>query len=247
MTPCRISVIFFRDTHKVLSESIANSDEAILEENCVSPKPFEITEPPLYIATNQETYLSNVVSHLRETDHLSTLFVIFNHYSDFKIKGGEPFPDPLLQERPKEWGLWVGAPWPQWNYSSSVDQMFRIAQAKLPERYAAMQWRMELMPPKTLLKCSDLFAESVISGMRGMGLDTIYVASDMPLTHEKTNSKSASFNWQEVAEARESIDHLMYRLNEASFKVRTWNDVKPKDGDDVRCRARGFMCLGRRR
>lgn len=177
--------------------------------------------------------MSSVVSHLRETDHLSTLFMVFNHYSDFRIKGGGSYPDPLLQDRPKEWGLWVGAPWPQWNYSVGVNTMFRAAQAKLPERYAAMQWRMELMPPKTLLKCSDLFAESVISGMRNMGLTTIYVASDMPLTSEKTNSKSASFNWQEVAEARESIDHLMYRLNEADFKVKTWNDIKPEDGDEV--------------
>lgn len=233
---CRISVIFFRDTHKVLSDSIATSDEGILKEGCVPTEPFKIDEPPLYIATNGETYLSSVVNKLRETDHLQTLFVIFNHYSDFKIKGGELFPDPLMQVRPKEWGLWVGAPWPQWNYSAQVNTMFTIAQSKLPERYAAMQWRMELMPPKVLQKCSDMFAEAIISGMRAKGLTTIYVASDMPLGKDRSRSKSASFNAPEVAQARESIDHLVYRLNEASFQVRTWNDLKPEDGDEVSLR-----------
>lgn len=195
--------------------------------------PFRIEEPPLYIATDGQTYLSTVVNKLRETDHLQTLFVIFNHYSDFRIKGDVLFPDPLMQARPKEWGLWVGASWPQWNYSTQVNTMLDVARSKLPVRYAAMQWRMELMPPKTLTKCADMFAESIISGMRQQGLSTIYVASDMPLGKDRSRSKSASFNAPEVAQARESIDHLVFRLNEASFHVRTWNDVKPKDGDEV--------------
>lgn len=230
----RVSLIFFRDTHKVLSETIANTDRQILEDGCVDPDPFKIDEPPLYIATDVFTTLSTIVSHLRETDHLSTLFVIFNHYSDLRLKDHTPFPDPLLQHRPFEWGLWAGAPWPQWNYSTGVTTMFNVAKSRLPDRYAALQWRMELMRPETLQICSDLFAESVISGMRKMGLTTIYVASDMPLGKDRKMAKSASFNAPEVAHARDSIDHLMYRLNEASFKVRTWNDIKPKDGDEVR-------------
>lgn len=111
--------------------------------------------------------------------------------------------------------------------------MWSVARAQLPERYAALQWRMELIRPETLSKCADMFAESVISGMRHQGLETIYVASDMPLGKDRKKAKSASFNAPEVAHARESIDHLTFRLNEASFKVKTWNDVKPKDGDEV--------------
>ncbi|KAM0786767.1 hypothetical protein ACM66B_002202 [Microbotryomycetes sp. NB124-2] len=229
----RISVIFFRNTHKVLSESISDTDEGILKEMCVPHEPFKIEDPPLYVATTPATYLSTIVNHLRETDHLSTLFVIFNHYSDLRLKGDVQFPDPLLQQRPKEWGLWVGSPWPQWNYSTGVMDMFESAKAKLPRDYAAMQWRMELMPPKVLQDCSDKFAESIISGMREKGLKTIYVASDMPLTHERTKSKSASFNLPEVQQARESIDHLVYRLNEANFDVKTWNDIKPADDDET--------------
>lgn len=108
-----------------------------------------------------------------------------------------------------------------------------MARSKLPEEYAAMQWRMELMPPKALQDCSDLFAESIISGMREQGLRTIYVASDMPLSHERTKSKSASFNLPEVQAARDSINHLVVRLKEAEFNVKTWNDVKPSDDDEV--------------
>ncbi|KAK4052681.1 hypothetical protein OIV83_001968 [Microbotryomycetes sp. JL201] len=229
----RISVIFFRNTHKVLSESISDTDEGILKEMCVPHEPFKIDDPPLYVATTPATYLSSIVDHLRETDHLSTLFVIFNHYSDLRLKGDVQFPDPLLQQRPKEWGLWVGSPWPQWNYSTGVMDMFEAAKAKLPREYAAMQWRMELMPPKVLQDCADKFAESIISGMREKSLTTIYVASDMPLTHERAKSKSASFNLPEVQQARESIDHLVYRLNEANFDVRTWNDIKPADDDEM--------------
>lgn len=184
------------------------------------------------MATNSDTKMDTVVRQLRETEALPTLFVFFNHYSE--LRAPEPFPDPLLQQRPAQWGLWTGEPWPQWNYSSQVNAMFRTSIAKLPERYAALQWRMELVDPVTLMKCSDLFAEAVISGMRLMGLDTIYVASDMPIGDRPMMSKSASFNPPEVARAKESIDHLTYRLNEASFHVKTWHDIKPKDGDKVR-------------
>lgn len=231
---CRISVIFFRDTLRRLTEDIANTDQGILENGCVPPAPFAFAKdhPPLYIATNDETSLASVVSSLRETEPLSTLFVFFNHYSDLRTPSG--FDDPLLQARPIDWGLWAGAPWPQWNYSTQVNAMFRTSIAKLPEKYAALQWRMELVDPKTLMKCSDMFAEAVISGMRGMGLDTIYVASDMPIGPDRSKSKSASFNAPEVAQAKESIDHLTYRLNEASFFVKTWHDIKPKDGEKVR-------------
>ncbi|KAM0752719.1 hypothetical protein T439DRAFT_323330 [Meredithblackwellia eburnea MCA 4105] len=227
----RIAIIFFRDTHRRLSEDIANTDEGILENGCIPAEPFEFRDPPIYMATNSETQLSTVVRTLRDTEPLSTLFVFFNHYSD--LRTDEPFVDPLLQQRPKNWGLWSGEPWPQWNYSTQVNAMFRTSIQKLPERYGAMQWRMELVNPDTLMKCSDLFAEAVISGMRNRGLDTIYVASDMPIgiDNKKTTSKSASFNPPEVAQAKKSIDHLTYRLNEASFHVKTWNDIKPEEGD----------------
>ena len=79
--------MFFRDTHKRLSESIADTDEDILKDMCVPPEPFKIDEPPLYVATTHSTYMRSIVAHLRETDHLSTLFVVFNHYSDIRLKG----------------------------------------------------------------------------------------------------------------------------------------------------------------
>ncbi|KAK4698363.1 hypothetical protein P7C70_g7915, partial [Phenoliferia sp. Uapishka_3] len=225
----RIAIIFFRDTHRRLSEDIANTDVGILENGCIPSEPFTFSEPPLYMATDDLTSMSTVVRTLRETESTSTLFVFFNHYSE--LRAPVPFDDPLLQARPKEWGLWTGEPWPQWNYSSQVDRMFDSAVAKLPDRYAALQWRMELIDPATLIKCSDMFAEAVISGMRNMGIDTIYVASDMPIGPDRKMSKSASFNPPEVAKAKESIDHLVYRLNEASFHVKTWNDIKPLDGE----------------
>lgn len=230
----RIAVIFFRDTHRRLSEDIANTDEGILENGCIPSEPFTFADPPIYMATNSDTQMATVVDVLRDTEPLPTLFIFFNHYSELRPGGAHiPFKDPLIQQRPANWGLWSGEPWPQWNYSSQVNAMFRTSIAKLPERYAALQWRMELVDPVTLMKCSDQFAEAVISGMRNMGLDTIYVASDMPIGQGK-ESKSASFNPPEVARAKESIDHLTYRLNEASFFVKTWQDIKPRDGDKVR-------------
>ena len=234
MTGCRIAVIFFRDTHRRLSEDIANTDEGILENGCIPSEPFTFADPPIYMATNSDTQMATVVHTLRDTEPLPTLFIFFNHYSELRPGGAHvPFKDPLIQQRPANWGLWSGEPWPQWNYSSQVNAMFRTSIAKLPVRYAALQWRMELVDPVTLMRCSDQFAEAVISGMRIMGLDTIYVASDMPIDGGK-DSKSASFNPPEVARAKESIDHLTYRLNEASFFVKTWQDIKPSDGDKVR-------------
>ncbi|KDE05703.1 hypothetical protein MVLG_03937 [Microbotryum lychnidis-dioicae p1A1 Lamole] len=227
----RISVIFFRNTHKALSETIGTDDATTLEDACVDPEPFDISDPPIYVATNQDTTLSYMVRHLRETDNLSTLFVHFNHYSDIRIADAKPFPDPLLQVRPKEWGFWVGAAWPQWNYSSQVQQMFRTAQAHLPEQYGGVQWRMELMPPSVLKNCSNLFAESVIEGMRQRGLKTIYIASDMPLTTQRKNSKSASFNWDKVLQAKEALDNLVDRLKGAHLSIMTWNDIKPSPND----------------
>ncbi|SCV70240.1 BQ2448_1634 [Microbotryum intermedium] len=225
------SVIFFRNTHKVLAETIGVDDATTLEDACVDSKPFDISDPPIYVATNQDTTLSYLVRHLRETDNLSTLFVHFNHYSDIRIADGRPFPDPLLQERPKEWGFWVGASWPQWNYSTQVLEMFQTAQAHLPKQYAGLQWRMELVPASVLKNCSDLFADSVIDGMRQRGLKTIYIASDMPLSSQRKNSKSASFNWEKVIEAKEAIDHLVERLQGAHLSIMTWNDIKPALGD----------------
>lgn len=221
-----MSAVFFRDSHKYMGWLMADSDVDVLRESCVEPEPFQFQDVATYVATRPNERLDSVVERLRPTFDTEVLFMVFNHLSDFYT---EDFPDPLVQMRPT-WGLWSGAPFPQWNYSQSILSMARSARMRLPSKYAAMQWRMELVEPDTLIKCSDMFAETVIAECREKGFKTVYVATDMPIGEQK-RSKSASFNAPEVAQAMDSINHLLFRLREAEFEIKTWDDIMPNDDE----------------
>lgn len=81
---------------------------------------------------------------------------------------------------------------------------------------------------QALEECSGMFLDAIVKGAREQGADTIYVASDAPLSPDEP-FKSTSWDPAFQEGVRSSIGSLMDGLTKANLRVVTWKDVKPTE------------------
>ena len=255
----QLAIIFSRDAFKQIHH-LPDVDEDILHESCIDTDPYDLKGPTLFISTEKQEPLERVVAALQDAQDKDVIFVYFNHKAAFVSPQIE---DHLLQARP-QWGLWSRAPFPYWNYSGSVMEVYEYAKRQIPEDFVAIQWRLERVPPpvnlshtiiryklklifipinKVLSTCSDLFLEAVISGARERDIDIVYIAADAPIRPGEA-FKSASWDsaFQEGVIA--AMSKLIKGLDEAGLDVVTWNDLRPRDESRKKLTALGENASG---
>jgi hypothetical protein len=138
----QLAVVFSRYAFDQVTH-LPIGDKDVLSDSCIDMYPYTIEGPRLWVSTENQEPISRVVEALKPASHKDVIFVYFNHKSVFI---SPEIQDSLLQHRP-QWGLWVRNPYPYWNYSTTITDVYEHARAKLPETFLAMQWRMERVPP----------------------------------------------------------------------------------------------------